>query len=165
MPHELVGGNDSERIQALKERLSGFETEAGRRSGLRYKPRRGDVFITTSPKVGWSRVGGRRRATDSARDALLCQLGEQHSLHCIGACAPRELRTSSAQPAATLCHCHCHSSPPHHPNCRSTHWTTSHPPPHPSYAVRHDLDAADCAPAAHGRLDGLSRGLGGGAVD
>jgi len=39
-------------IQALRQRLQGFETEAGRLKGLDFKPRATDVFVVTSPKCG-----------------------------------------------------------------------------------------------------------------
>lgn len=43
----------SDPIALLKKRLSGFETEEGRLSGLNYKPKTKDeVFITTTPKAG-----------------------------------------------------------------------------------------------------------------
>ena len=52
MPFEL-SESDSIAIEALKQRLSGFETEEGRLKGLGYKPlTSSEVIITTSPKAG-----------------------------------------------------------------------------------------------------------------
>ena len=51
MPAETVNADDSEAIELLKKRLSGFETEKGRLQGLSYQPRTNDVIITTTPKV------------------------------------------------------------------------------------------------------------------
>ncbi|EGD72479.1 hypothetical protein PTSG_11596 [Salpingoeca rosetta] len=42
----------SEAVKRVKQRLSGFETEAGRRKGLGFQPNAGDVFIVTTPKAG-----------------------------------------------------------------------------------------------------------------
>lgn len=39
-------------IRALRQRLGGLETEAGRLAGLALAPRSDDVFIATSPKCG-----------------------------------------------------------------------------------------------------------------
>ncbi|KAL7576691.1 hypothetical protein ACA910_005616 [Epithemia clementina (nom. ined.)] len=52
MPFEVDAGCPSEAIALLKKRLSGFETEQGRLSGLNYKPGPRDVVITTTPKAG-----------------------------------------------------------------------------------------------------------------
>jgi beta-lactam-binding protein with PASTA domain len=47
------GSGSSEAITRLKEKLSGFETEEGRLSGLSYQPKSPDeVLITTTPKAG-----------------------------------------------------------------------------------------------------------------
>ena len=51
MPAETVNADDSQAIELLKRRLSGFETEKGRLQGLSYQPRPDDVCITTTPKV------------------------------------------------------------------------------------------------------------------
>ena len=53
MPFEQVDRSSTESIALLKQRLSGFETEEGRLSGLSYKPKSKDeVIITTTPKAG-----------------------------------------------------------------------------------------------------------------
>jgi hypothetical protein len=49
---EAVDGSESEAITLLKQRLSKFETEQGRLSGLNYQPRPTDVAISTTPKAG-----------------------------------------------------------------------------------------------------------------
>ncbi|GMH48308.1 hypothetical protein TL16_g00264 [Triparma laevis f. inornata] len=53
MPFELTQ-SDSDCVAKMKERLSGFETEEGRLSGLNYTPKipNTEVIITTSPKAG-----------------------------------------------------------------------------------------------------------------
>ena len=52
MPFEATASS-SEAIVLLKQRLSGFESEEGRLSGLNYVPKSKDeVFITTTPKAG-----------------------------------------------------------------------------------------------------------------
>ena len=52
MPFEVAQVTNSEGIARVKERLSGFETEAGRRKGLAFVPKPGDVLISTTPKAG-----------------------------------------------------------------------------------------------------------------
>jgi len=53
MPFEQPSVSSSEAIAKLKERLSGFETEEGRLSGLSYQPKSPDeIIITTTPKAG-----------------------------------------------------------------------------------------------------------------
>ena len=52
MPFEESTSNQSEAVTLLKQRLSKFETEEGRRKGLSYQPRPNDVAITTTPKAG-----------------------------------------------------------------------------------------------------------------
>ena len=42
----------SAEIQLMKERLSGLETEEGRRNGLGFVPESSDVFVVTTPKAG-----------------------------------------------------------------------------------------------------------------
>lgn len=51
MPFELTPSQTAS-IDLMKKRLSGFETEEGRLSGLAFKPIPTDVIITTSPKAG-----------------------------------------------------------------------------------------------------------------
>lgn len=52
MPFEETKSS-SDAIALLKKRLSGFETEEGRLSGLNYVPKSKDeVMITTTPKAG-----------------------------------------------------------------------------------------------------------------
>ena len=52
MPFEQNESSEDS-IALLKQRLSGFETEEGRLSGLSYVPKSADeVIITTSPKAG-----------------------------------------------------------------------------------------------------------------
>jgi hypothetical protein len=52
MPIEESPSN-SEEIKQLKRRLSHFETENGRLSGLAYVPKfENEIIITTSPKAG-----------------------------------------------------------------------------------------------------------------
>ena len=52
MPHEETK-SDSDEVVKLKHRLSNFETEYGRLSGLSYQPKSLDeVIITTTPKAG-----------------------------------------------------------------------------------------------------------------
>ena len=50
MPFEISASNDAA-VARLKQRLSGFETEEGRRKGLAFQPGAGDVFVCTTPKV------------------------------------------------------------------------------------------------------------------
>lgn len=45
-------GPQSEMIALLKQRLSNFETELGRLTGLSYQPCPSDIVITTTPKAG-----------------------------------------------------------------------------------------------------------------
>lgn len=52
MPLEETSENTSEVVARMKGHLSGFETEEGRRKGLAFKPRKTDVFVTTTPKAG-----------------------------------------------------------------------------------------------------------------
>eukprot|EP00730_Choanoeca_flexa_P006127 TRINITY_DN12088_c0_g1_i2.p2 TRINITY_DN12088_c0_g1~~TRINITY_DN12088_c0_g1_i2.p2 ORF type:complete len:317 (+),score=60.91 TRINITY_DN12088_c0_g1_i2:2270-3220(+) len=49
----LEDTNDcSEAIALMKQRLSGLETEEGRKKGLAFQPRSDDVFVVTTPKAG-----------------------------------------------------------------------------------------------------------------
>jgi Sulfotransferase domain len=52
MPFEKQSADVSAEVAQLKQRLSRFETEAGRLKGLAYQPRENDVAITTTPKAG-----------------------------------------------------------------------------------------------------------------
>ena len=57
MPFEQSSNTSSEAIVKLKERLSGFETEEGRISGLDYRPKSSEeILITTTPKAGTKHV-------------------------------------------------------------------------------------------------------------
>ena len=59
MPQFEGAHSSTDGIALLKKRLSGFDTEEGRLSGLAYKPKSGDeVIITTTPKAGASCGGG-----------------------------------------------------------------------------------------------------------
>lgn len=50
--HHPSTSTEDEEILRMKQRLSGFETEQGRLSGLNYQPRPNDVGISTTPKAG-----------------------------------------------------------------------------------------------------------------
>lgn len=53
MPFEDSSSSSSDAISKMKQRLSGFETEKGRLSGLNYQPKTADeIIITTTPKAG-----------------------------------------------------------------------------------------------------------------
>ena len=52
MPKEASSATESAAIALMKQRLSGFETEEGRRIGLSYQPGPRDIVITTTPKAG-----------------------------------------------------------------------------------------------------------------
>ena len=51
MPFESTASSCAA-MDALKRRLSGFESEDGRRRGLAFRPRPSDVLVTTTPKAG-----------------------------------------------------------------------------------------------------------------
>ena len=63
-------------IRALRQRLGGLETEAGRLAGLALAPRSDDVFIATSPKCGttWVQqiVHSLRKRGDLDFDEISC---------------------------------------------------------------------------------------------
>lgn len=78
MPIEKESSNNTPALLLLRERLSKFETEDGRRKGLSYQPRPNDVGICTAAKAGttWmQQICHQIRAADVGGDMNFDEIG------------------------------------------------------------------------------------------
>lgn len=106
MPLETTPSSSSA-MAAVKARLSGFETEAGRRAGLAFAPQPDDVFVVTTPKAGTTMMQTMAHALRTGGDGSFGEISEEGVVPFVELAKDCDIDLDAQQPRPRLYKTHC----------------------------------------------------------